>query len=310
MSFRVSKKWSRTTILLENSSKINTVAISDSKPFFATGSSDSTICLWDKHSFNQILSLKGHQGSLNKIIIEKKSGNLITGGEGVNIFSWNIEYEKVNRVFRGHTSSINCINIHPTLNIMVSGSRDNSIRIWDLRMKKEALIIKHHKNQITSVIFNHESPHLISSSKDSRVCLWDIIAFECTTCLISHPSGVRETKLHPIELKFASLCSQTLNIWRLDGLNIKKLNIFKNVSLFSFKKHNEFVTVDKLGWMKFFKWKKSIKLFNFQYGFSPFGQNSTTNPTTIQFNSESNRFIICNDSGEIGIFKNKWLVKI
>ena len=130
---------------------------------------------------------------------------------------------------------------------------ETGYRIWDLRMKKEALIIKHHKNQITSVIFNHESPHLISSSKDARVCLWDIIAFECTTCLITHPSGVRETKLHPAELKFASLCSYTLNIWRLDGLKIKKFNIFKNVSLFSFKSHNEFVTVDKQGWMKFFK---------------------------------------------------------
>jgi len=273
-----------------------------------TGSTDSVIRFWDKTNYTEISNLKGQRGSINKILLDKKTGNLISGGEDMNLFAWDIEYGKVLRIFRGHRSSINCLSIHPSLNLLVSGSRDNTIRIWDLRMKKEALIIKHHKNQITSVIFNHESPHLISSSKDSRICLWDIIAFKCTNCLLLHPSGVKEAKAHSTELKFASSCSHLLNLWRIDGLVIKKLNIFKNTSLFSFKTHNEFVTVDYKGWMNFYKWKNFSNSFNSSYGFFPFNQVRGCNPTVLEFSNDSATFIATNEVGELGIFKNKWSI--
>jgi pleiotropic regulator 1 len=309
MAFKICKKWSRIKILLENSSKINTIAILESKSIFATGSSDSNIQLWDKIKCHRISVLKSQQGSINKILLDKKTGNLISGGEGTSLFSWNIEYEKVVRIFRGHISSINCIDIHPTLNIMVSGSRDNTIRIWDLRMKKEAIIIKHHKDQITSVLFSNETPHLISSSKDSRICLWDIVAFQCTNCLISHPSGVKEIKRHPTELKFASLCAYNLNLWRLDGIKIKKFKILKNIAFFSFKNKDEFIAIDNSGWMKFYKWRNSRGFFNFRFGFFPFDQDKKKNPTSMEFNSEGDEFIVCNNVGEIGLFKSKWFIQ-
>jgi len=306
MNLKISKRWSRNKLIVGNLYKINAIVFPEFRNFFATGSTDSLIRLWDKTSFKQISILKGQKGSIKKIIIDKKTGSLISGGEDMNIFAWDIEYGKILRIFRGHRSGVNCLSNHSSLNLLVSGSRDNTIRIWDMRMKKEALLIKHHKNQITSVIFNNESPHLISSSKDSRICLWDIIAFKCTNCLLLHPSGIKETRVHSTELKFASSCSYLLNFWRIDGFLIKKINIFKNITLFTFKNNNEFVTVDYTGWMNFYKWKNFSFPFNPSYGFFPFNQGRGCTPTVIEFSLNSSTFLASNKIGEMGIFRNKW----
>jgi len=308
MKVKLWKKWVRSHTFFDNSFKTNTIAFLEKKNFFLTGSQDSNIKLWDITSHRQVSVLKGHKSSVNKIIIDRKSGNMISGGEDMNILSWNLEYQKISRSFRGHISSISCLNIHPILNLLVSGSRDNTVRIWDLRMKKEALIIKHHKNEICSVLFNHESPHLISSSKDSRVCLWDIIAFRCINCLVLGSEKVRAIKPHPIELKFGSLCSNTLNLWRLDGFRVKKYKTLEKVNLFCFKNLAEYVTVDYLGWIRFHKWKYSENLFDFDYKLFPFTKKLSL-PTKIKFNFDYTKFIISNNNGELGIFRNKWSVQ-
>ena len=233
MNLRFSKQWKRVKIISDPSFKINSIVFLKNKHFFGSGASDSMVYLWDISGCRKISTLRGHRSAVNKIIVDKKSGNLLSGGEDMNIISWDIEYEKGIRTFRGHSSAISCMDVHPVLNLLVSGSRDNTIRIWDLRMRKEALIIKHHRNHISSVIFSHESPHLISAGRDSKICLWDLIAFKYINCLILHKNDVKNIKVHPTELKFASLCSQTLNIWRLDGVITDKLNVSKNTSLFS-----------------------------------------------------------------------------
>lgn len=306
MNLKISKKWIRSKIITDNFLKINSIAFPENESYFCTGASDSMIYLWDTINCKKISTLSGHRGTINKMLFDKKSGNLISGSEDMNIFLWNVKYEKTLRIFRGHTSAVNCIDIHPILNVLVSGSRDNTIRFWDLRMKKEILIIKHHKNQICSVLFNHESPHLISSSKDSEVCLWDLISFKCVNRLILHKDIVKDIKLHPSELRFASLCSQTLNMWRLDGIFMKKIRIFEKISFFSFKNKNEFVTIENSGLMKFFSLENKTFVRNPYYQFYPFSQKLVCKPLTLEFNHKYSTFIMSIENGKIGIFKEKW----
>ncbi len=256
MVSKISRRWIRSKIIFEKSSWTNSIIFSSIRPFFAAGNSDSSISIWDTRSLRQISTLKGTRSSVNKLIMHEKSGNLISASEDMNILSWNLEYEKILRKFRGHTSSVTCLAIHPALNLLASGSRDNTIRLWDFRVRKEISLLKHHQNEITSVIFNQETPHFISSSKDSKICLWDMVSFKCKNFLILHPFGIKETRLHPTELMFASLCSGLLCLWRFDGQISFKLNIFKGVALFSFKNYDELVTLGYSGWIKFYKKKK------------------------------------------------------
>jgi len=306
MNLRFSKQWKRVKIIKDPSFKINSIVFIENKPFFGSGASDSMVYLWDISGCRKISTLRGHRSAVNKIIFDKKSGNLLSGGEDMNIISWDIEYEKGIRTFRGHSSAISCIDVHPILNILVSGSRDNTIRIWDQRMRKEALIIKYHSNQISSVAFNHESPHLISSGRDSKICLWDLIAFKCINRLILHKNDIKDIKIHPTELKFASLCAQTLNIWRLDGVIIDKLNVSKHTSLFSFKNHDGFVITERSGVMKFYKSENCKKPSSLYYKFFPFKRKSIICPITMEFDSNYSTFIMSSEKSEIGIFKEKW----
>jgi len=203
---------------------------------------------------------------------------------------------------------VNCLSVHPVLNLLVSGGRDNTIRIWDLRIKKEISVIHYHKNQVTSVNFNQESPHLISSAKDSMICLWDMVAFKSINNLILHPSGIKDIKLHPTELNFASLCSDLLILWRLDGMVFKTLKVFKNINLFSFVNIDEFVVVDYSGLIKLYKGKKWGNFSNFQYSIYPLSSKSSITPTSLCFNADYSGLMVGNKIGEIVIYKNKWSI--
>lgn len=306
MFHKISKKWTITKTISEDSSFINSLIFSNYKPFFFTGNSDSNIRIWDAENFRQISILKGSRSSINKIIMDEKSGNLISASEDKNIISWNTEYEKILRKFRGHKSGVTCLSIHPTLNLLASGSRDNTVRIWDLRVRKELVILKQHQNEITSVIFNQETPHLVSSSRDSKICLWDMIAFRCKNFLILHPYGIKETKLHPTEFMFASLCSGLLCLWRADGHISWKSIIFKDVKLFSFKNCDELVTLKYSGWIRFYKKKRNSGQFYSKYGFSPFNRKQKRFFTAMEFNHDYSTLVLCDKMGKIVVFKRKW----
>lgn len=308
MVSKISRRWIRSKIIFEKSSWTNSIIFSSIRPFFAAGNSDSSISIWDTRSLRQISTLKGTRSSVNKLIMHEKSGNLISASEDMNILSWNLEYEKILRKFRGHTSSVTCLAIHPALNLLASGSRDNTIRIWDFRVRKEISLLKHHQNEITSVIFNQETPHFISSSKDSKICLWDMVSFKCKNFLILHPFGIKETRLHPTELMFASLCSGLLCLWRFDGQISFKLNIFKGVALFSFKNYDELVTLGYSGWIKFYKKKNYRDPFYPEYAFFPFNKRQKKIFTTLEFNPDFTNFLVCNKLGETVIFKHKWFL--
>ena len=306
MIHRISKKWTISKTISEDSSFINSFIFSTSKPFFFTGNSDSSIRIWSAENFRQISILKGSRCAINKLIMDEKSGDLISASEDKNIISWNIEYEKILRKFRGHRSSVTCVDIHPTLNLLASGSRDNTVRIWDLRVKKEIFILKQHQNEITSVIFNQETPHLVSTGKDSKICLWDMVAFKCKNFLMLHPYGIKETKLHPTELIFASLCSGLLCLWRIDGQILFKSTVLKHVKLFSFKNCDELVTLTHTGWIRFHKRENNSDRFYSKYGFCSISRKRKKVFTVMEFNPDYSTLVLCDKMGEIVIFKHKW----
>lgn len=120
-----------------------------------TCSQDKEINIYEKNSFNLLLSWTGHLNSIN-CICELKDSRLASCSDDKRISIWHIDLEnkKVTQeiIFMAHTSFINKI-ITLTDDSIASCSEDNNIFIWNSQPpynKKCSLI--GHNSEVTSII--------------------------------------------------------------------------------------------------------------------------------------------------------------
>ena len=119
--------------------------------FFASGSSDASVKIWDVRRKGCIQTYTGHQGPLNVLRITPDGRWIATGGEdGVvkvewnhrnllldspfsNYQIWDMTAGKILKSISDHIGPITCVSFSPAEFIMASASTDNSLKIIDLQ---------------------------------------------------------------------------------------------------------------------------------------------------------------------------------
>lgn len=94
-----------------------------------TSSVDSTIRLWSPLNGECHKVLRGHNGSVNCIAVDKNNKRQIySAGEDFVIKCWDCITGDVLRELKGHEGSVLCLLIHNR--ILYSGSADRTARAW------------------------------------------------------------------------------------------------------------------------------------------------------------------------------------
>ncbi|KAF8297440.1 WD40 repeat-like protein, partial [Clavulina sp. PMI_390] len=119
------------------------VAFSPDGSILASGSSDTTICLWDVQS--QSLKgepLTGHSSWVQSVTFSPK-GNLLASGSWDNtIRLWDLQsHTLVGDPLRGHTNRVLSVTFSPDGNFLASGSTDCTVRIWNVTTLTSAMAI-------------------------------------------------------------------------------------------------------------------------------------------------------------------------
>jgi len=113
--------------------------------WLASGSEDTTVCLWDTASAKEGLCqattiLKGHTATVEDVDWHSKDMNLIGSvSDDASLRIWDIRdpTKPVHIVEKAHESDINCLAFNPQNEyIVATGSADNTIGIWDVRNLK------------------------------------------------------------------------------------------------------------------------------------------------------------------------------
>ncbi|CAF0895158.1 unnamed protein product [Brachionus calyciflorus] len=97
--------------------------------FFATGSLDNLIKIWDSNSFIHTNTIMGHAVGVNIIYFAEKNNFLVSGSVDTTVKLWRLSNYSNIRVLISH--SIGPIALTELKNgDIVSGSRDRTLRIW------------------------------------------------------------------------------------------------------------------------------------------------------------------------------------
>lgn len=194
---------------------VRSIAFDTSNEWFATGSADRTIKIWDSATGGLRLTLTGHIAAVRALAVSDRHPYLFSVGEDKTVKCWDLEHNRVVRNYHGHLSGVYCAALHPTLDVLMTGGRDSTVRVWDIRSRAQALMLAGHRDTVNAVVTRAVDPQVVSASADSTIRLWDLAAGRCQAVLTHHKRGVRALALHSRLQSFASASADNIKSWGL-----------------------------------------------------------------------------------------------
>ncbi|KAG4914373.1 hypothetical protein JHK87_051930 [Glycine soja] len=100
--------------------------------FFASGSLDTNLKIWDIRKKGCIHTYKGHTRGVNAIRFTPDGRWVVSGGEDNTVKLWDLTAGKLLHDFKCHEGQIQCIDFHPNEFLLATGSADRTVKFWDL----------------------------------------------------------------------------------------------------------------------------------------------------------------------------------
>ncbi|KAL3154918.1 Prolactin-2C3 [Trebouxia sp. C0009 RCD-2024] len=194
---------------------VRSVAVDPGNEWFATGSADRTIKIWDLASGQLKLTLTGHIEQVTGLAVSDRHPYMFSAGLDKMVKCWDLEYNKVIRHYHGHLSGVYSLALHPNLDLLMTGGRDSVCRVWDMRSKVQAHVLSGHDDTVCSILSQASDPQVVTGSHDKTVKLWDLRKGKAMATLTYHKKSVRGLALHPTEYCFASASAENIKKFRL-----------------------------------------------------------------------------------------------
>ena len=183
-------------VVSDISQEFCSIAVSPDGSRIASGSSDSTIRLWDVTSGEQVALLNGHTDSVFSVVFSPDGHMLASGSRDSTIRLWDVTSGEQIRLLKGHYNTVNSVAFSPDGQTLASGAWDDTIRLWDVVSGEEKAVYGAHYKNISSVVFSPDGQMLASGSGDTTIRLWDVTSGE-QKALLGHTWSVQSVAFSP-----------------------------------------------------------------------------------------------------------------
>ncbi|CAK8686552.1 unnamed protein product [Clavelina lepadiformis] len=284
---------------------VRCVAFEPGNEWFATGSNDRTIKIWDLANGKLKLSLTGHISSVRGLIVSARNPYLFSCGEDKLVKCWDLEQNKVVRHYHGHLSACYAIDLHPTIDVLVTCGRDSSARVWDMRTKANIMTLSGHTNTVADVKCQSAQPEVITASHDCTVRLWDLAAGKTRSVLTNHKKSVRALALHPTQYTFASGAPDNIKQWKFpDGDFLQNLSGHNAiVNCLALNSDGVLVSGADNGTVHLWDWRTGYNFQRTKAPVQPGSLDSESGVFAMAFDRSESRLVTCEADKTIKIYK-------
>jgi len=151
------------------------ISITPDGKYLISGSTNSSIKVWDMQNKKLLFVLKGHQKKVTTLTTTPDGKYLMSGSDDQTIKIWNLQTRKHLFTLTGHGDSVNTISVTPDGKYLLSGSDDKTIKIWDLENREEIFTFTGHTESINSINVTSNGQLVISASSDKTIQVWDFV---------------------------------------------------------------------------------------------------------------------------------------
>uniref|UniRef100_A0A7S0B7X0 Katanin p80 WD40 repeat-containing subunit B1 homolog n=1 Tax=Pyrodinium bahamense TaxID=73915 RepID=A0A7S0B7X0_9DINO len=184
----------------------------------ASGGEDRRVNIWKVGKPNAMMSLTGHNSTVECLVFDKQEEVLVVGCAGGSMQVWNLEYRKMAGTLTGHRTACASVEFHPYGEFFASGSADTNLKIWDLRRKSCIQTYKGHTGSVTSIRFSPHGRWVATGGQDSKVKMWDLTAGKLMRDLDIHKGPITSLAFHPKEYLLATgSADRTMKLWSLES---------------------------------------------------------------------------------------------
>uniref|UniRef100_A0A060TCD3 Pre-mRNA-splicing factor PRP46 n=1 Tax=Blastobotrys adeninivorans TaxID=409370 RepID=A0A060TCD3_BLAAD len=298
--------WKLMRVISGHQGWVRSVCVEPDNQWFATGSADKTIKIWDLASGTLKLTLTGHIMAVRGLAVSPRHPYLFSAGEDKMVKCWDLEHNKVVRHYHGHLSAVYGLDLHPNLDLIVTSGRDAVVRVWDMRTRHAVHVLSGHKAAVSSVKCQEADPQIISGSADATVRLWDLAAGKTRAVLTHHKKSVRALAVHPEEFTFASASPDNIKQWKCpEGAFIHNFGPSQNsiVNTLSVNADGVMFAGGDNGTMGFYDWKSGHKFQQMETTPLPGSLESESGIFASTFDHTGLRLITCEADKSIKVWR-------
>jgi WD40 repeat protein len=164
-----------------------------------------------------LLTLKGHENSVNSVDISPDSRFALSGSDDRNLRYWDLITGECLYVLKGHERDIRSVDISLDGRFALSAGDDKNIRYWDLIMGDCLCTLEGHERALKSVAFSPDGRFALSGGDGKIIRYWDLAAEECLRMLNGHERAINDIAVSP-DGRFALSGSddRSVKYWGLD----------------------------------------------------------------------------------------------
>uniref|UniRef100_A0A069DUN3 Pleiotropic regulator 1 n=1 Tax=Panstrongylus megistus TaxID=65343 RepID=A0A069DUN3_9HEMI len=284
---------------------VRCVTVEPGNEWFATGSADRVIKVWELATGKLKVSLTGHISSVRGLAVSSRHPYLFSCGEDRQVKCWDLEYNKVIRHYHGHLSAVYSLTLHPTIDVLVTAGRDATARVWDMRTKANVHTLTGHTNTIASVISQAAEPQIITGSHDCTIRLWDLAAGKSIATLTNHKKSIRAVIFHPTLYMFASASPDNIKQWKCpEGSFIQNLSGHSAiVNCLAVNPEGVLVSGADNGTLHCWDWRTGYNFQRLQAPVQPGSMDSESGVFSMTFDQSGSRLITTEADKTIKIYK-------
>jgi WD40 repeat protein len=199
---------------IDRSQLATSVEFSRDGQILANGSDDGTVKLWDVASWQELASMKAHEGTVYSISLSPDGRILASGGNDGVVKLWDITNRQEIATLKGENGPIYSVALTPDGQVLTSGSDDGLIKLWDVASRKEIATLKGHGGPIYSLAISPDGLMLASGSDDRTIKLWDVASRKEIITLKGHRNDVNSvTFSRDGRLLASGSDDRTIKVW-------------------------------------------------------------------------------------------------
>jgi WD40 repeat protein len=161
------------TIRSRYAGAMSSVAFSQDRKLFATGSANGAAQIWNLTTGQRDIDLRGHTGAVLSVAFIPGTVFLATGSKDGTAVLWNIETGMKIREFRGHSGAVFSLAPTPDGKFLGTAADAGTVFLWNVETGSAVQNFTGHTGSVRAIAISRDGKKLVSGGEDGLLRVWD-----------------------------------------------------------------------------------------------------------------------------------------